>query len=195
MELSHGRVLIYTLDISSLPLKTLRRALAMVPQDPVLFTGTIRFNLDPESSCTDAQIWSVLEHTFLRDIVQSHPDRLEMDVSNCGGLFSVGQKQLLCLARAILRQSPLVIMDEATSSVDRDTDALIQQSLRTCFRGSTIITIAHQLEAILDYDRVIVMAGGQIVEMGEPKALARNTESEFGQMISASGIIIETDPV
>lgn len=163
----------------------------MVPQDPLLFSGSLRRNLDPEGKCTDDQIWYALECTFMKEIIQAFPDRLEMDVGERGGTFSIGQRQLLCLARAMLRFSTIVILDEATSSIDRDTDALIQSSLLQNFSNCTVVTIAHRLETIMNYDRVAVMAEGRILEIGNPKELARTDGTEFNDMVLTAGIDID----
>lgn len=191
VELAEGRILIDDRDTSQVPFRTLRRALAMVPQDPILFTGTLRQNLDPESQLTDKEMWDALENTYMRETIMSHHELLEMDVGERGGYFSIGQMQLLCLARAMLRKSKIIIMDEATSSIDHDTDVLIQKSLRTCFKDATVITIAHRLETIMEYDRVLVMADGEILEMGKPKELAKQSTSLFADMANAAGIDVD----
>lgn len=191
VELSEGRITLDGRDISQVPVRRLRQALAMVPQDPILFSGTLRDNLDPQGRLADADIWVALEKTCMRDLVASHPDRLLMDVGEGGGLLSVGQKQLLCLARALLRRAHLVIMDEATSAIDRDTDALIQATLRASFAGATVITIAHRLETIMEYDRVLVMGEGRILEAGRPKELACTDGSYFAEMVYIAGIDVD----
>lgn len=174
------------IDICTVPFSILRGSLAMVPQDPILFRGSVRSNLDPEGQMNDETIWAALDATFLRDLVAGSPAKLEIDVSN----FSIGQQQLVCLARAMLRNSRLVIMDEATSSIDSETESLIQSSLRTAFRNSTVITVAHRLETIMAYDRVVVMGGGQVLEVGTPNCLAATKGSIFAEMMAASGIVI-----
>jgi ABC-type multidrug transport system fused ATPase/permease subunit len=184
VELDHGSISIDGVDVRKMPVRVLRRALAMVPQDPVLFGGTLRFNLDPEEKNSDAELFEALESTFLLELVSSHPLKLEMDVSG----LSMGQRQLLCLARSVLRRSKLVILDEATSSIDRDTDAMIQQSMRRCFSDATVLCVAHRLETIMHYDRVIVMAAGRILEMGPPTKLACMEGSVFSGMCSAAGV-------
>ena len=192
VEPSKGRILIDGVDVNQVPFEKLRKSLAIVPQDPTLFTGTLRENLDPYGQLSDSEIWTALEKVYMRDVIASYPSRLEMDVGERGGSFSIGQRQLLCLARALLRNARIVIMDEATSSIDRDTDALIQQTLRDCVKNATVVTIAHRLETIMEYDRVIVMAEGRIVENGPPKLLARQEGSEFAQMVSISGMDLDT---
>lgn len=192
VELAQGRILIDGIDISSISLKRLRRSLAMVPQDPVLFSGSIRENLDPLGTATDDLIWQALENTFMKDAIQAHPDLLEMGVGDRGGAFSIGQRQLLCLARALLRRSKVVIMDEATSSIDRDTDALIQTTLRTAFTDATVLTVAHRLETIMDYDRVLVMDFGRIVEQGVPRQLAKVEDGVFAEMVYTAGIDMDS---
>jgi ABC-type multidrug transport system fused ATPase/permease subunit len=132
-----------------------------------------------------------LEKPFCKHLAERNPLGLDLDVGDRGSIYSGGQKQSICLARALLRKSKVIIMDEATSSIDRDTDALLQQSLRTCTSGVTVITIAHRLETILMYDRVLVMAEGRIIENGNPIELALKKDGEFSDMCCTAGIDIE----
>ena len=187
IELSSGQILIDGVDISKIGLKDLRSRLAIVPQEPVLFSGTLRFNLDPRGAHTDAEIWLVLERTYMREHVAKQEGGLDSAVLLNGENYSVGQRQLLCLTRALLRQSKVIVMDEATASIDLQTDALIQTSLRLNFAAFTLITIAHRINTILDYDRILVLDGGRVVEFGEPQELLADENSAFASLVVASG--------
>ena len=155
----------------------------------ILFSGTIRSNLDPFSSYNDETIWKALEHSHLKDFVSSSEGGLEYVVAENGENLSVGQRQLICLARALLRHTKILVLDEATASVDLGTDSLIQSTIRKEFVGSTILTIAHRLHTILDYDRVLVLDQGRLIEFDSPKALLDNPESQFYSLAKDARII------
>lgn len=174
-------------DIASISFKSLRNVLAMVPQDPVLFSGTLRSNLDPEGMHSDDKLWMALESIKMRTAVQEHPAKLDLIVDDSGSGFSVGQRQLICMARAILRGTKIIVLDEATSNLDRETEALMQESLMETFSHVTVITIAHRLETILNHDVVIVMGKGKILEAGSPGRLLRN-KGEFASMLNAASV-------
>jgi ABC-type multidrug transport system fused ATPase/permease subunit len=186
-----GSIAIDGLDIASVPLSTLRHRLAIVPQDPVLFSGTLLFNLDPESAYTDAQLWAVLEATRMAKDIAAHPLRLEAPVDEAGANFSIGQRQLLCLARALLRPAPVLLIDEATANVDFETDARIQAVLRQHVRdtGTTLVTVAHRIATVMDYDRVAVLGDGQLLEVGAPQELLAKPDGAFRAMAIKAGII------
>lgn len=164
-----GSIILQGIDIQTVGLRDLRRRLAIIPQDAALFSGTIRSNLDPFNEHTDQEIWDILERSFLKQLVSSLPDRLDAAVDENGDNFSVGQRQLFCLARAMLRHASILVLDEATASVDMKTDALIQESLRRDFHGVTILTIAHRLSTVADYDMLIIMENGRAKVEYNPK--------------------------
>uniref|UniRef100_A0A6Q2YCT4 Multidrug resistance-associated protein 4 n=1 Tax=Esox lucius TaxID=8010 RepID=A0A6Q2YCT4_ESOLU len=182
-----GRISIDGILTSEIGLHTLRQKMSIIPQDPVLFTGTMRKNLDPFSQHTDQDLWNALGEVQLRTVVEELPGRLEMVLAESGSNFSVGQRQLVCLARAILRQNRILIIDEATANVDPRTDGLIQQTIREKFRECTVLTIAHRLNTIIDSDRILVLDAGRIQEYDEPHALLQNQEGLFYQMVQQTG--------
>ncbi|CAG2100169.1 unnamed protein product, partial [Medioppia subpectinata] len=163
-----GQILIDGLDIKTIGLHDLRSRISIIPQEPVLFTGSVRKNLDPFGEHSDDELWSALSEVQLRDVVQSMPGQLDGQVTEGGSNLSVGQRQLVCLARAILRDNRILVLDEATANVDHRTDALIQTTIRQRFRYCTVITIAHRLNTIIDSDKVMVLDAGQVVEYDIP---------------------------
>ena len=171
VELSGGAIVIDGQDASELGLHALRRGLSMIPQDPFMFSGSVRRNLDPFSEYSDKEVWQALERVTLREVISDLPKKLEATVSDNGGNFSQGQRQLFCLARALLRRSRILMMDEATASVDLETDKLIQRVVRTEFAHCTVLTIAHRLNTIMDADKVLVMDAGRAVEFDTPHSL------------------------
>uniref|UniRef100_A0A8C5YEZ8 ATP binding cassette subfamily C member 11 n=1 Tax=Microcebus murinus TaxID=30608 RepID=A0A8C5YEZ8_MICMU len=162
VEPAAGRILIDGVDICSVGLEDLRSRLSVIPQDPVLLSGTVRFNLDPFDSYTDEQIWDVLERTFLTKTISNLPKGLHAEVVENGENFSVGERQLLCVARALLRNCKIVLIDEATASIDVGTDALIQRTVREAFQGCTLLVIAHRVSTVLNCDRILVMDNGKV---------------------------------
>ena len=189
---SLGSLRIDGVDICSLSAEALRENLAIVPQDPVLFAGTLRFNLDPKGQRTDDQIWRGLERANLRSFVSKLPGKLDAQVDAGGSNFSVGQRQLLCLARTILKEAKILVLDEATANVDVDSDALIQKALRgrdTLGPDCTVITIAHRIRTVLHYDRILVLRRGERLEYDSPKRLLRNPNSEFSRMVTSRDLV------
>jgi len=158
-------------NLADVSLDDVRGNLAIIPQDAVLFQGTFRYNLDPHGLYDDAAIWNALEYVQLKGVVERMPSQLDTSITEAGNNLSTGQKQLLCMARALLKKPKLICLDEATASVDIQTDALIQNVIRTQFKHATILTIAHRLNTILDYDLIVVMDQGHIAEMGKPQEL------------------------
>ncbi|KAI9594973.1 P-loop containing nucleoside triphosphate hydrolase protein [Syncephalis fuscata] len=193
IEASSGRILVDNVDISQIGLHDLRSRLTIIPQDPILFSGTVRSNLDPFSMHDDASIWNALRRSHLIDDQHGHSVRpvglehLDAPVTENGGNFSQGQRQLLAMARALLRDSRVIIMDEATASVDFETDARIQQTVREEFTHATLICIAHRLRTIIDYDRVLVLDAGRLVEFDTPTNLLNQPNSIFRELCEHSG--------
>ena len=187
LEAAHGRITIDGVDISTLGLHELRDALAIIPQDAQLWQGSLRDNLDPLHQYSDAQIMRVLGQAHLLALVENDPAGLEQQVAEGGTNLSAGQRQLVCIARALVRQTKILVLDEATSSVDLETDSLVQHLVRTEFHGTTI-TIAHRLNTILDSNRVLVMQSGSVAEFDSPQALLKNDQSIFYSMALEAGL-------
>uniref|UniRef100_A0A182JGX3 Uncharacterized protein n=1 Tax=Anopheles atroparvus TaxID=41427 RepID=A0A182JGX3_ANOAO len=189
MAIVEGEILIDGLNTAELPLEVLRSRISIIPQDPVLFSGTLRGNLDPFESYPDEALWRALELVELSELANESSAGLGLQayVAAGGQNFSVGQRQLLCLARAILRGNRILVLDEATANVDPDTDRLIQHAIREQFADCTVLTIAHRLNTIMDYDRVLVMDGGTAVEFGTPAELLAREDGTFRSIVLATG--------
>ncbi|CAM9713918.1 unnamed protein product [Discosporangium mesarthrocarpum] len=166
-----GTILIDGVDTSQVGLHDLRPRLSVIPQTPFLFSGSVRLNLDPFYSHTDAEIWSSLEAVQMKDHIAEQLGGLDAAITEGGQNLSVGQRQLLCLARAVLQRSQILVMDEATANIDQKNDSLIQDAVRTEFQGRTVVMIAHRLNTIIDCDQVIVLVDGKVVESGHPHEL------------------------
>ncbi|KAM6997810.1 ATP-binding cassette sub-family C member 2 isoform 2-T2 [Tautogolabrus adspersus] len=190
IEAAEGRILLDDIDISTIGLHDLRNSLTIIPQDPVLFSGTLRMNLDPFDRFSDDDIWRVLELSHLKEYVAGLQEGLQHEVSEGGENLSVGQRQLLCLARALLRKSRILILDEATAAVDLETDDLIQNTIRNEFSHCTVLTIAHRLHSIMDSSRVMVLDAGRIVEFDSPSNLLEK-KGHFYAMAKDAGITQE----
>merc|ERR1712037_917909 len=187
-EPANGAIVIDDLDISNMGLHELRSQLTIIPQDPVLFSGTLRINLDPFSAYSDDQVWRALELAHLKEFVAGLADGLEYIVAEGGENLSVGQRQLICLARALLKKTKVLVLDEATAAVDMETDELIQATIRAEFQGCTIITIAHRLNTVLDYDRILVLKEGAIAELDTPRNLLKVEGGIFKSMCQDAGV-------
>ncbi|ORY28894.1 P-loop containing nucleoside triphosphate hydrolase protein, partial [Rhizoclosmatium globosum] len=187
VEPTAGQILIDGVDICTIGLTDLRSGLAIIPQDPILFTGTFRTNLDPFKQHEDSELWDALDRAGLKSKVAEGLNGLEGKVDDGGENLSVGQRQLLCLARAMLKKPKILIMDEATANVDFSTDQFIQKALREHFKGTTLLTIAHRLNTLIDYDRILVLDAGVVAEYASPRELLMNQDSKFYGMVLETG--------
>ncbi|XP_053511819.1 ATP-binding cassette sub-family C member 3 isoform X4 [Artibeus jamaicensis] len=171
LEASEGEILIDGLNIADIGLHDLRSQLTIIPQEPILFSGTLRKNLDPFGNYSEEDLWHALKLSHLHTFVSSQPAGLDFECSEGGENLSVGQRQLVCLARALLRKSRILILDEATAAVDLETDDLIQAAIRTQFENCTVLTIAHRLNTVMDHTRVLVLDKGTVAEFDSPASL------------------------
>ncbi|KAJ2260833.1 hypothetical protein GGI01_002727 [Coemansia sp. RSA 376] len=183
IEAAEGQILLDGEDIAQYGLFDVRNKLSIIPQDPVLFAGTVRENLDPFNTYSDQEIWQSLEHARLADFIRTKDERLEFVVTQGGENFSVGQRQLICLARALLKRAKILVLDEATAAIDNSTDAIIQDSIRKEFKDCTVLTIAHRLNTIIDSDMILVIDGGKLAEFDTPQNLLANEESLFAKLV------------
>jgi ATP-binding cassette subfamily C (CFTR/MRP) protein 4 len=188
--ITQGEVFVNDLPASQMELTKLRSQIAIIPQDPVLFSGTIRSNLDPFNDYEDHQLWMALDKVCLKDVITALPNQLDAEISENGSNFSVGQRQLICLARAVLRKirnsSLILLMDEATANVDPKTDSLIQQTIQEEFESCTVLTIAHRINTIMHCNRILVMEKGHVAEYDSPQVLLANPQSHFAQLVRQS---------
>ncbi|EDO46846.1 predicted protein, partial [Nematostella vectensis] len=185
VEVAEGAVILDGVNIASLPLDKLRSRLAIIPQDPFLFSGSVRDNIDPWGKCSDRDLWITLERCHLQQPV-SDLGGLDAEVGERGRNFSAGQRQLVCLARAMLTRAKILCIDEATASVDMETDRFIQRTIREAFRTSTVLTIAHRIDTVMDSDRVLVMNKGTVTEFEKPDTLMANQNSLFYSLVHSS---------
>jgi len=183
---AQGSITIDGINTLDMHLATIRSALTIIPQEPTLFTGSVRYNIDPVGVYSDEEIWSALKLTHLDTVIHQLPGELEGIVTEGGDNFSVGQRQLICMVRALLRHSRIICMDEATASVDIQTDCLIQEMIRSQFKDCTIITVAHRLHTIMDSDRVMTLRAGQLVEFDKPINLINKPGGLFAGMVAAA---------
>ncbi|KAJ2138792.1 hypothetical protein IW136_003022, partial [Coemansia sp. RSA 678] len=183
IEAAGGQILIDGEDIAKYGLFDVRSKLSIIPQDPVLFAGTVRENLDPFNNYSDQEIWQALEHAHLAEVIRAKDERLEFMVTQSGENFSVGQRQLICLARALLKRAKVLVLDEATAAIDNATDTIIQESIRKEFKDCTVLTIAHRLNTIIDSDMILVVDGGRMAEYDTPQNLLENENSMFAKLV------------
>ncbi|KAG9295694.1 hypothetical protein G9A89_001711 [Geosiphon pyriformis] len=186
IEAADGAIFVDGLNIATIGLHDLRSRLTIIPQDPILFEGTVAFNLDPFGTHDDVELWQVLQSAKLKEHVTKLEGKLQAKVLAGGDNFSQGQRQLLCLARALLRRSPVIVLDEATASVDVETDFHIQETIRAEFNWATLMCIAHRLRTIIDYDRVLVLDQGKVAEFDTPHALLQKPDSLFRKLCEES---------
>jgi len=189
IESAQGHIEIDGVPIHSLGLHDLRSRLTILPQDPVLFSGSLRMNLDPFSQYSDEQVSEALRRAHLKTFVDKLKDGLDHECGEGGQNLSVGQRQLVCLARTLLRKTKVLILDEATAAVDLESDELIQKTIRSEFRDCTVLTIAHRLNTIMDCDRVLVLDRGSVAEFDSPSALLSNPESIFASMAGKARLV------
>ncbi|CAM1312341.1 ABCC4 (predicted) [Pycnogonum litorale] len=182
-----GTIKIDDVVINDIGLHDLRRKVSVIPQEPLLFADTLRYNLDPFEEYQDFDLWTALNNVNLKETVSKLSNGLNTRMRDGGTNLSYGQRQLVCLARVILKKNNILILDEATSNVDNKTDSLIQRTVRSKFRDCTVITIAHRLNTVIDCDRILVMDKGRIVEFDSPRVLARNENSVLYKMIQDTG--------
>lgn len=207
LAINEGCILIDDIDTELVSLQQLRSKISIIPQDPILFNADIRFNLDPLNECSDADLWKALEDVQLKSYFHQFPEGLNFHINDSGSNLSVGQRQLLCLARAILQKNKIIILDEATASIDSKqvefcsvkkfifknfflyfrTDKLIQSKIREKFADCTVLTIAHRLQTVMDSDRVLVMDSGQAIELDHPFVLLSNETSRLFSLAQQTG--------
>ncbi|KAL4583725.1 hypothetical protein LXL04_008308 [Taraxacum kok-saghyz] len=183
VEPHSGTIYIDNLDICSIGLKDLRMKLSVIPQEPTLFKGSIRTNLDPLGLHSDRQIWTALEKCQLKSTISSLPNSLDSSVSDEGENWSMGQRQLFCLGRVLLRRNKILILDEATASIDSDTDVTVQRIIRQEFSDCTVVTVAHRIPTVIDSDMVMVLSSGEMMEYDEPSKLLES-DSYFSKLVA-----------
>jgi ATP-binding cassette subfamily C (CFTR/MRP) protein 1 len=188
-EVARGSIKIDGVDISTIGVKTLRSAMAIIPQTPVLFKGTLRHYLDPFDTCRDDQLWMVLRKVRLSSRVAGIHGQLDSPVEENGENFSVGERQMLCMSRALLRNARIVVMDEATAAIDHETDQNLQQVIRTEFASSTVLTIAHRLDTVLDSNRIMVFDQGRLVQCDAPASLVEHGSGIFFELCEEGGYL------
>jgi len=186
-EPAEGRIVIDGIDTNTIGVSDLRSKLSIIPQEPQLFVGNVRYNIDPFDAFSDEEIWEALRIAGLKDFVSTLDKKLEEPVKENGSNFSVGQRQLFCLARALLRKSRILVLDEATASVDFDTDILIQKALRTSFPNTTLLVIAHRLNTVMDMNRILALEKGELMEFKSPAELIADKKSLLYGMVQATG--------
>ncbi|KAL6865109.1 hypothetical protein ACP4OV_016260 [Aristida adscensionis] len=183
VEPAGGKIIIDSVDITTIGLHDLRSRLGIIPQDPTLFQGTVRYNLDPLGQFSDQQIWEVLDKCQLLEAVQEKEQGLDSLVVEDGSNWSMGQRQLFCLGRVLLRRCRILVLDEATASIDNATDAILQKTIRTEFKDCTVITVAHRIPTVMDCSMVLAMSDGKVVEYDTPLKLMETEGSLFSDLV------------
>jgi ABC-type multidrug transport system fused ATPase/permease subunit len=186
IEQDGGKICIDGVDTAEIGTSPLRLNLSIIPQEPVIFSNTVRYNLDPVKNASDEELWEVLKKVQMGEVIAELPKGLDEEVAEGGENFSQGQRQLLCIARSLLRRPKVLVMDEATASIDNATDAAIQGMIRENFKDATVLTIAHRLNTIMDSDRVLVLDDGRIAEYDTPEVLLEKENGLFRAMIDKS---------
>ena len=186
LELDAGSILIDGVDIARVRLAELRQNIAILPQDSLLFSGSVRDNLDPFDEHADETLWQALEQSQMASRLREG-DGLQTSCGQGGEAFSVGERQLLCLARALLKNASIIVMDECTASVDMETDAVLQTMVRQVFARQTVLTIAHRLATIIDYDKIVVLDSGRVCECDSPAALLQQ-DGRFAALVADAGL-------
>lgn len=187
-ELRSGKIMIGNKNIGELNLRTLRRGITVIPQEPMLISESIRENLDPYGEYSDEECWDVLSTVQLKDSVSKLDGKLGFKITSGGANFSIGERQLFCLARALLKKTKILLVDEATANVDPETDSIIQKIIRKEFHDCTTLTIAHRLNTIVDSDKVLVLDSGEVREYATPADLLDDKNSVFHKMASETSI-------
>lgn len=181
-----GKIFLGDVCLTDLNLYEARSALTAIAQDPVFFTGTLRTNLDPFQEYDDEEIWAALQRAHISSLLQNTPDKLNSHVTERGSNFSVGERQLLCLARAMLQKKKVIVFDEPTANVDYDTERLLHDTIKDELKDCTVLTIAHRMTNIMHYDKVLVLDKGRLVEFDKPEVLISQKESIFAQLASSA---------
>ncbi|KAG9415945.1 hypothetical protein AC1031_000330 [Aphanomyces cochlioides] len=188
-SIESGSISIDGRDISTIAKQELRRQLSIIPQSPVLFKGTLRQYLDPFGSFDDAALWSVVSKAGLHTQVSEMPEKLSTELADKGSNLSVGERQMLCLVRALLVQSKIVVLDEATAAMDHETDVKLQRVIAEEFENATVLTIAHRLHTVMHTDRIMVMDAGCVVELDSPSALMAKEDGTFYRLAKDGGVV------
>ncbi|KII68207.1 Canalicular multispecific organic anion transporter 2 [Thelohanellus kitauei] len=184
IDKSEGSIEIDGVDVDEVPLGRLRSSLTIIPQDPFLFHGTLRQNLDPANQYSDSDISKAIELSQLSNFVVHLSNGLDYMIDEFGSNISSGEKQLICLARALLKHTKILILDEATSNIDLKTDSIIQETISREFSDCTVITVAHRIETILNYQKILVLDNGSVAEFDTPQNLLSRGDSLFASMVS-----------
>ena len=179
VEAASGQILIDGIDISKISLQNLREKISIIPQDPTLFEDTLKFNLDPENKATDSELIDILKLASLGNLLDRNIKGLNQQIEDKGQNLSSGEKQLICICRAIIRNCKIILMDEATANIDIKTEETIQRLINDKFRYATVVTIAHRLKTIINSSKMLVLDKGKVAEFNSPEILMKDTSSIF----------------